>query len=82
MLRCGACRTRRSNYGLFSRHLQAHPECEPCRCSGYHFPHRRGSRMCDGNPLAGAYRASRAGCSDVEFRDIVRRITEDMQCPF
>lgn len=82
MIRCNGCRTRRSGAGLLFRHLVQHPECLPCNCSGYHFPHRRGSRMCDANPLAGAYRASRYGCSDAEFHDIVRRITEDMACPF
>lgn len=81
-LRCGNCRTTRSCWQLLAAHLQAHPECAPCRCGGYWYPHRRGSRMCDGNPLAGAWRASRAGATDAEFRAILAQLQADAVCPF
>ena len=45
-LRCNGCRTRRKTVQLLLRHVQAHPECLPCSCSGYEFIHRKGSGAC------------------------------------
>lgn len=81
-LRCNECRTRRSSIQLMFRHLVEHPECKPCTCGGYHYAHRRGSTYCEGNEMCFANRASRAGASDAEVAELIRRIAAEKECPF
>lgn len=59
--RCGACRTRRSDGAKLFSHLLEHPECAPCTCGGYHFPHRRGTTYCHANPKSLLAEMSRGG---------------------
>ena len=82
MIRCNHCRTRRASVQLFTRHLAQHPECKPCTCGGYHFPHRRGSTYCDSHPLGPANQASRAGATPEEFASIVAELELERTCPF
>lgn len=82
MIRCGSCRTRRAGIGMFTRHLVQHPECRPCNCGGYHFPHRRGSPCCEAHPYAPANAAARAGADPLEVEAIRAAIEEDRRCPF
>lgn len=68
--RCGDCRTRRATGTALFAHLLQHPECAPCRCSGYHHPHRRGSPCCEHNPWHPLHQARRAGTSQDDLEDI------------
>jgi hypothetical protein len=81
MLRCNHCRTRRSDRKLLFTHLLKHPECAPCQCGGYHFPHRSGSAFCEANANCFPNRASREGATDLEVAEIKRRMSA-LDCPF
>lgn len=60
MFRCPACRTRRSDYGLFTKHLRETGH-KVCNCAGYHFQHRPGSPLCWSNPMSEVLDAKRRG---------------------
>lgn len=87
MLRCNHCRTRRASIQSLTAHVKAHPECRPCGCGGYHFPHHRGNGCCEANPWAPYHDAKRRGEKDLA--DIVMEIALDGRalkiggdCPF
>lgn len=69
-LRCQICRTRRSSYSLLGAHTVAWQHYGPCKCGGYHHPHRPGSPCCDQHPLAPLNRAARDGADNLELLDI------------
>lgn len=58
--RCPACRTRRKDHALFTRHLRESGH-RLCRCGGYHYSHRPGSPYCEENPLSIILIADRQG---------------------
>jgi hypothetical protein len=60
LFRCPDCRTRRKDYGLFTRHLResGHGACD---CGGYHYRHRPGAPYCDRNPWSDYLAAKRRG---------------------
>lgn len=68
-MRCPDCRTRRKDYGLFTRHLRETGH-RVCTCGGYHHAHRPGSPFCERNPTSPVLLASRYGASDDELVDI------------
>lgn len=74
--RCPACRTRRKDHGLFTRHLRDSGH-RLCTCGGYHYAHRPGSPFCDCNPFADVLRASRQGESAEVLLDIAADIAWD-----
>lgn len=40
----------------------------PCRCSGYHWgPHRKGSRLCEHNPMHLVHRARQQGLDELDI---------------
>lgn len=49
--RCPDCRTRRRSLIDMQRHVRATGH-RLCRCGGYHFEHRPGSRCCERNPMS------------------------------
>ena len=67
--RCPACRTRRKDYGLFTRHLRESGHAV-CGCGGYPWPHRPHSPYCHQNPQSGALAAWRDGASADEVLEI------------
>lgn len=67
--RCPSCRTRRKDYGLFTKHLQESGH-RLCKCGGYHYSHRPGSPFCEANPMSDVLMASRYGTPDSELADI------------
>lgn len=69
LFRCPACRTRRKDYGLFTKHLQTTGH-RLCKCGGYHYSHRPGSPFCEHNPMSDVLLASRQGTPDHELEDI------------
>jgi hypothetical protein len=69
MFRCPECRTRRKDYGLFTRHLRDSGHAV-CKCGGYHFWHRKYSPYCQHNPQSGALVAWRDGASADEVLEI------------
>lgn len=70
MLRCPACRTRRTTYAAMQEHIKASGH-KLCTCGGYHFAHRPGSPFCEQNPHAGYYHALRAGEPDEVLLEIL-----------
>lgn len=81
-IRCNHCRTRRATGTQIFMHLLQSPDCAPCTCGGYHFAHRRGSPYCEAHPDCDANRASRAGATDDEVKEIQRRVALLRECPF
>lgn len=90
VLRCPECRTRRVDKRLMVMHRLG---CiRPlCRCGGYHFAHRPGSRFCWLNPFAALNDAIRRGESEEVLLDILIDMTWDnpgltgkqgTECPF
>lgn len=71
LFRCPECRTRRQDYKLFTKHLRDSGH-RLCKCSGYHYSHRKGSPFCYENPVSDLYHASRRG----EDFDTLRQIAE------
>lgn len=57
---------------------------ETCNCSGYHFPHRKGSKHCDHHPYGEYHQMKRGGITSLEDFAFVacppQEQTED--CPF
>lgn len=45
-----------------------------CRCGGYHYSHRPGSKFCDSNPMAPLHRAMRENAEDRDLMEI------EMEC--
>jgi len=72
-VRCPACRTRRTTFTALLAHLEK-SEHVVCKCGGYHYPHRPGSRFCDQNPMSDVWRASHSGASDEELQEIQTEI--------
>lgn len=66
LFRCPECRTRRRDFGLFTQHLRTTGH-RLCRCGGYHYEHRVGSRCCEANPMSGMWLAARAGVEGAEL---------------
>ncbi len=60
IFRCPECRTRRADYGLFTKHLRETGH-RVCSCGGYHYPHRANSPCCEKNPMSTYWSAIRAG---------------------
>lgn len=84
LFRCPDCRTRRKDYGLFTRHLKQTGH-KLCQCGGYHYSHRPGSTYCVRNPYAAVHEADRRGASDELLAEIRRYCDEQierMKCPF
>lgn len=73
LFRCPECRTRRRDYGLFTKHLKDSGH-KLCRCGGYHYSHRPDSPFCHQNPYSVALEASRAGTSDEEVEAMAAQI--------
>lgn len=72
LFRCPECRTRRKDYGLFTRHLQTSGH-RICNCGGYHYQHRPGSPFCERNPWSDYRAAERRG----EDADVLLEIRID-----
>ena len=89
MFRCPECRTRRKDYGLFTRHLEQSGH-RVCNCGGYHYAHRPGSPFCVSNPYSDVRIASRYGVPDTELQEIADwcafmkpgRVSTSTACPF
>jgi len=66
MYRCPECRTRRKDYGLFTKHIRdtGHGLCQ---CGGYHYSHRKGSPFCEANPLSPIRMADRYGATETDL---------------
>ncbi|MDP1688033.1 hypothetical protein [Hydrogenophaga sp.] len=85
--RCPECRTRRQDYGLFTRHVRESGH-RACNCGGYHYAHRPGSPYCTRNPMADVLIASRQGESAETCMDIAADIAwstpgrVSAECPF
>ena len=77
MLRCPQCRTRRSTYGLLTRHIRVSGH-GLCNCGGYHYAHRPGSPCCEQNPYGAYNDAKRRGCS----REVLIDILDDVRWEF
>lgn len=73
MFRCPACRTRRQDYKLFTRHLRESGH-KVCTCSGYHYAHRPGSKCCEQNLWSALHCAVRRG----EGQDVLLDIAADL----
>lgn len=70
MFRCGCCRTRRKTWEGMQAHLKKWGHAV-CRCGGYHYAHRPGSKFCDLNPMCEVWRHLRAGdCGDDELAEL------------
>jgi hypothetical protein len=69
LFRCPDCRTRRKDYGLFTKHIKSTGHTL-CRCGGYHYQHRPGSKLCERNPLSDVHLAARTGATDEELDEI------------
>lgn len=67
--RCPDCRTRRKNYGLFTKHLRdsGHRLCD---CGGYHYRHRPGSPYCKANPMSVVLHALREGATPEQAQEL------------
>lgn len=87
-LRCNGCRTRRTSIQLLQKHLAISPDCRPCGCGGYHYPHRKGAPYCYSNPMASYRHALRVTEKDEDVLDILIEMTLDLpgktggECPF
>ena len=89
LFRCPACRTRRRDWSLFTRHIEATGH-RLCNCGGYHYAHRPGSPFCESNPRSDVLLASRQGVPDDELLDIQAdvafsrpgRVYKSQACPF
>ena len=75
MFRCPSCRTRRKDYGLFTRHVQQSGHAL-CRCGGYHYEHRPGSPFCEVNPVSPLLLADRYGAGDADLIRAAQHIIE------
>lgn len=73
MYRCPACRTRRDDYRLFTRHLRESGH-RLCHCGGYHYAHRPGSPYCEQNPMSELNAAARRGEADDVLLDIAAHL--------
>ncbi|UZZ64546.1 hypothetical protein [Curvibacter phage PCA1] len=87
LFRCPACRTRRSDYKLFTQHLRTSGH-KLCNCGGYHYAHRPGSPFCEQNPMGDVLVAARYGATDDELLDIAAEVAftkqgkTSVECPF
>jgi transcriptional regulator NrdR family protein len=89
MLRCPACRTRRTTYDSMQDHIKASGH-KLCECGGYHYKHRPGSPYCESNVMSPLYHAMRqSDLTDDEVTDIFIDIVFDLpnhkkgtDCPF
>lgn len=87
LFRCPSCRTRRRDYGLFTKHLQESGH-RLCNCGGYHYSHRPASPYCEANPMSDVLLASRQGTPDAELADIAawcafnKPVRVSTACPF
>lgn len=100
--RCNACRTRNTFlkpwrayvWGRVCRHCQhtrfyvdkERTHRVPCRCGGYHYPHRLGGGACDHSPTRALHIAKRGGDKneifDAQFDLAAARSTVSTVCPF
>lgn len=74
--RCPECRTRRRDFGLFTRHIAASGH-RVCQCGGYHYSHRPGSPYCEENPLSIMLLAARAGEPDESLIRLARTLAAE-----
>lgn len=85
--RCPDCRTRRTSFVHLLRHQREHKH-GVCRCIGYHYPHRPGSKCCDLHPQAVVHRARREGLVGEVLRELMLDAALDNKgrpsvvCPF
>lgn len=75
MLRCVVCRSRRASFRSLLDHQRASGHLRPCCCSGYHFPHRSGSPLCDAAPY---HRAARARAEGASADDVLDAMIDDI----
>jgi hypothetical protein len=54
MARCPDCRTRRVSFTKMLEHVRSTGH-RLCRCGGYHYEHRPGSRCCVVNPMSAVH---------------------------
>lgn len=66
--RCPQCGTRRATFVSLIKHMETSGH-EPCRCGGYAWPHRLGSKLCDAHPRVVVNRAIAADASDEDIMD-------------
>lgn len=76
IFRCPACRTRRKDHGLFTKHIRESGH-KLCRCGGYHYSHRPGSPCCEANPLSIMYLAARSGEPDESLIRLARSLAAE-----
>lgn len=90
-LRCIVCRTRRATFAAMVEHTTESGHRRPCRCGGYHFPHRPGSPLCEQHPYVRRNRALSEGASredvldaylDDIFLNTHQPTQKDSPCPF
>lgn len=92
LYRCPECRTRRRDFGLFTKHLRETGH-KLCTCSGVAFSgglskHRPGTRCCIHHAMGAVHLAERYGASDEELLDIALEIVlttpgrAAVACPF
>jgi len=76
MLRCPACRARRTTFAAMQAHttLTGH---KLCNCGGYHYPHRPGSPFCESNPLSALLMADRYGAGEDDLRRCAEHLIEE-----
>lgn len=90
--RCSRCRTRNTFLRALSTYVRAkrcrdcghdhfyvdkeRTQRKPCRCSGYHHPHRPGSPLCEHNPTFDVRRAQAQGLDhdDMAWHGIGARV--------
>jgi hypothetical protein len=70
-LRCNECRTRRTSIQLLLKHQAISKDCKPCKCGGYHHPHRPGSPYCESNPRAPLRHALRVVETDEDVLELL-----------
>ena len=69
MVRCPECRSRRATWKSMFTHLLTTGHAA-CRCGGYHYAHRPGSRCCIENPMSEVHIAIRDGDDEVDLLEI------------
>lgn len=67
--RCPVCATRRATFTSLLAHQAKSGHSGPCRCGGYHYPHRPGSPCCEENGYALFNRVKRAGAKGLALLD-------------
>lgn len=70
MLRCPACRSRRTTFTSLLKHIEESGH-KLCGCGGYPYAHRPGSPCCVQNPMSAVrVAAKQPGITDEELQEI------------